>query len=58
MRKDGFYVQLHLHTSETSRCGVSPAAEVSPPVWPSAVCPGVWMVQPSSGAVGAVGRGA
>ena len=29
MRKDGFYVQLHLHTSETSRCGVSPAAEMA-----------------------------
>ena len=28
MRKQGFYVQLHLHTSETSRCGRSPAAEM------------------------------
>lgn len=29
MSKQGFYVQLHLHTSETSRCGRSPAAEMA-----------------------------
>ena len=29
MRKDGCYVQLHLHTAETSRCGVSPAADMA-----------------------------
>ena len=28
MSKKGFYVQLHLHTSETSRCGEAPAVEM------------------------------
>lgn len=29
MSKKGFYVQLHLHTAETSRCGVSSAVEMA-----------------------------
>lgn len=28
MSKKGFYVQLHMHTAETSRCGVASAAEM------------------------------
>ena len=29
MEKDGFYVQLHIHTSETSACGKSGGAEIA-----------------------------
>lgn len=29
MKKDGFYIQLHLHTSETSRCGIDDGAAMA-----------------------------
>ena len=29
MSKKGFYVQLHLHTSETSKCGRASGAEMA-----------------------------
>ena len=29
MKKDGFYVQLHMHTSETSRCGIDGGADMA-----------------------------